>query len=266
MKKIAILMAIILSLGSLGISASAESNKISVNENGEYVTDLEKCTSESECIVLGIFEEKTTDGYKFKTVRMLKGDIDGKEFYVTADDAYGSLFETDKKYVLYLDKETSVYYPRDIFTPKYDIVFWVGAKNSVTGISIDDVSSEDVPFASVSALTRYTSSVTSVAETEKNYIRSDSFDIIYQNSDYIVKAKVEKRIADYTDGAGLYELTVTNNIKGNVPERITAVLFDKNVKEGKEYHFMFGFTDEAGNYILSSKKSIYSANYKKFQD
>lgn len=266
MKKIAIIIAAALSLASLGITVGAENSEISKNENGEYVLDIEKCTSESECIVLGTFEEKTSDGYKFKTVRMLKGDIDGKVFYVTADDKYGTLFQEDCKYVLYLDKQTSVYNARDIFVPQYDVVFAADEKNTLVNVSIDGVSSDDIPFSTVASLTRYTDTVDSVSEKEKNYIRSESFDVIYNGSDYIVKAKVEKRIADYNDNAGIYELTLTSSIKGNVPEKFTAVLFDKSVREGSEYYFLFGFTDGSDNYILSSKKSIYSAKDTRFSE
>ncbi len=260
MKKItAVLLAVMIGISACLFKAGAENSE---NENNTY--SLEDCTAKTECIVLCVYEGKADDCCKFKVVRMLKGNIDGKYFYVTNTGSYGDGFIAGTKYVLYLDKEVSVYYTRDIFTPTENIYFSADSKNNITGVTIDGVFYEELQLKTVSSLTKYTDSVKSVCAAEDNFIRSENFDTIYEESDIIVKAKVVRRVDEFSDGIGIYECTLSEKIKGDISEKFSAILFDNRVRNGNEYYFLFDEKTDKGFYVLSSKKSIYGANDKRF--
>lgn len=222
---------------------------------------FEQCTAESDCIVLARYKGRVGSEYKFSVVRMLKGSIAGSCFYVTASEDFGSRLIPDTKYVLYLDRDISVYYSHDKYTPNYEIIITADKRNNIISMTIMGEEASGLP-ETVRVLTEYTNSVPSTAVPDEDYIRSGSIYDLIDDADIIVKVKVGKRTADNLSGSGIYECTLLGTKKGSIPSTFKAALFDSSVSEGGEYYLLLRGKKSGGVYELTSKNSIINANSK----
>lgn len=229
---------------------------------------FEECTSESDCIVLASYIGKSGSEYKFKNVRMLKGSADSSIIYVTAPDDFAEKLEKDSKYVLYLDKSVSVYFKHDMYTVISDIFIAADERNNITEMSALGLDIANPP-ETVTSLTHYVDSVLSQSDDSviegTDYIRKANTKQLIELSPVIVKAEIGERIGDNYSGSGVYSCTVAEQYKGDIPVEFTAVLFDSKVTEGGEYYLLLNDDTEDGNYILTSKKSIVSADNAGFE-
>lgn len=247
----AAVMAAVISLSAVPFSAYAEADPLA-----DF--SFEQCTAESDCIVLARYKGKVGGEYKFSVVRMLKGSISGSYFYVTASEDFGSELIADTKYVLYLDRDISVYYSHDKYTPNYDIIITADKRNNITGMTVMGEEVGGLP-ETVTVLTQYTDTVPSTAVLDEDYIRSGTVYDLMDNAKIIVKVKVGERTGDYMSGSGIYECTLIETKKGSIPSTFNAALFDNVVSSGGEYYLMLSGKNSDGVYELSSKKSAVKA-------
>lgn len=248
----ALVLAAAVSLTALPFGAGAEASE-------EPVTfSFEQCTAESDCIVLARYKGKVGEEYKFSVVRMLKGSITGSYFYVTASEDFGTRLTPDTKYVLYLDRDISVYYNHDKFTPNYEIIITADKRNFITAMTIMGEEAAGFP-ETVRVLTEYTNSVPSTAVLDEDYIRSGTIYDLIDDADIIVKVKIGERTGDHLSGSGIYECTLIETKKGSIPSEFKAALFDSSVSVGGEYYLLLRGKKSNGVYELNSKNSIVKA-------
>lgn len=237
--------AVLIALSSMGIISSAYEKK-------EF--SFEESTASSDCIVLASYIGEKDGEYKFRTIRMLKGGMFGDYFYLTADEEYAEQLEKNGRYVLYLDKDVSVYYDHDKYTTVSDILITADEKNNITEMTYGDYVIDNPPD-NVTSLKRYVRSVKSTAKPDKDFIRSDDIEDISLYSNIMVKVIVKNRISDYSKGCGVYLCTVEEEIKGNIPKEFKVILFD-DAEVNKKYYLYLNNEKENGKYILSSKNSM----------
>lgn len=237
--------AVLMALSSMGIISSAYDEK-------DF--SFEESTASSDCIVLASYIGEKDGEYKFRTIRMLKGGMSGNYFYLTADDEYADRLEKNGRYVLYLDRDVSVYYDHDKYTAISDILIIADEKNNITEMTCGDYIIDNPP-ENIASLKKYVRSVKSTAKPDKEYIRSNDIEDISRYSNIMVKVTVNKRISNHSEGCGVYLCTVEEEIKGNVPKEFKAILFD-DAEAGKKYYLYLNKETENGKYILSSKKSM----------
>ncbi|MGN1416380.1 MAG: hypothetical protein ACI4XF_06030 [Oscillospiraceae bacterium] len=243
----AAVMAAVMALSAVPFGAYAEADPLAG-------FSFEQCTAESDCIVLARYKGKVGGEYKFSVVRMLKGSISGSYFYVTASEDFGSELTADTKYVLYLDRDISVYYSHDKYTPNYDIIVTADKRNNITGMTVMGEEMGGLP-ETVTVLTKYTDTVASTAVLDEDYIRSGTVYDLMDDADIIVKVKVGERTGDYMSGSGVYDCTLIETKKGKMPDTFSAALFDNLTSVGGEYYLMLRGKNADGVYELSSKKS-----------
>ncbi|MCI5751753.1 MAG: hypothetical protein MR038_04630 [Oscillospiraceae bacterium] len=247
----AAVMAAVIALTAVPIGAYAETDPLAG-------FSFEQCTAESDCIVLAKYKGKVGSEYKFSVVRMIKGSITGSFFYVTASEDFGAELVSGTKYVLYLDRDISVYYAHDKYTPNYDIIITADKRNNITGMTVMGEEMGGLP-ETVTVLTQYTDTVPSTAVLDEDYIRSGTVYDLMDDAKIIVKVKVGERTGDYMSGSGIYECTLLETKKGKAPATFSAALFDSTIFEGEEYYLMLSGKNSDGVYELNSKKSAVRA-------
>lgn len=231
---------------------SAPVPKTAAFEQNDF--SFEESTAISDCIVLASYIGETDGEYKFKTIRMLKGGMSGNYFYLTASEEYAEQLEKNGRYILYLDRDISVYYDHDKYTAVSDILITADEKNNITDMTCGDYIIDNPP-ANVASLKKYVRSVKSAAIPDKDYIRSKDLEDISLYSNITARVTIKKRISDYSEGCGVYLCTVMEEVKGKLPDEIKVILFD-DAEIGEEYYLYLNNELENGKYILSSKNSM----------
>ncbi|MGN0695175.1 MAG: hypothetical protein ACI4J5_00245 [Oscillospiraceae bacterium] len=247
----AAVIAAVISLSAVPFAAYAEADPLA-----DF--SFEQCTAESDCIVLAKYKGKVGSEYKFSVVRMLKGSISGSYFYVSASEDFGAELTADTKYVLYLDRDISVYYAHDKYTPNYDIIITADKRNNITGMTVMGEEMGGLP-ETVTVLTQYTDTVPSTAVLDEDYIRSGTVYDLMDDADIIVKVRLGERTGDYLSGSGVYECTLIETKKGKAPSSFSTALFDSTVTSGGEYYLLLSGKNSDGVYELNSKKSAVKA-------
>ena len=242
------------------MALSFSANAVSAQEaSSEF--DMYDFISESECIVLASYENKTGDEYRFRIIRTLKNEMPEMYFYLSAGSCFDSELAENGKYVLFLSRDPSVYYQHDKYTAVYDVLITADEKNAVSAMTMEGIPVENPP-ESVSSLKRYISEVPDSSVKKRDYIRSGSTEDIVQQSDIAAAVTVDRRISDGEKGCGMYRCTVNDCFKGDISGEIDLMLFDSKVKTGEKYYLLLN--ENGGEYTLSSKKSIYRFSDKKF--
>ncbi len=241
------------------IAASAEETQTAAEFS------MDDLAAGCDCIIYCFYKGRSGDSYKFETIRMIKGSIDETYFYVDASEDFGKDLLKDEKYVLFLDKKISVYYPQDMYSPVLDIKVCADEKGNITAMTILGKPAENLP-ATVSILTKYLSSVESTAVPDKDYIRSTDVSDIISGSGIIAKVIIADRISDYIDGSGVYSCILVSAEKGSIPSVFSAALFDADVTEGATYYILLNSDPIGGIYTLSSKNSIYLDSDEGFEE
>ena len=216
---------------------------------------LEKATHIVDAFYMG--ENRTEYGteYIFKTVKSLKGEMapeDLERFYVTSSaeelsaDGKPVAFEEGKEYILFLEKNISVYYEHNKYVR-------IGAPLEVPDDSLIDTLLEriaDLPAGSVPAA--YGTA----------YSTAEDLASLTESSSNIFAVRIEGVYAESTVGpTTVWSCRVTKTIKGTPAEggNILITFFNGTVEEGGEYLVLLAdATRTAPVYTLSSRNgSVY---------
>ena len=267
----------------IGCGDQGEVHKISCYRNmlPEEITTLVRaeCTGETTSY-------HRVEYIKFKTVENLYGET-GDFFWLvrySTDSPYHHIYEESKEYLIFAEKEVSVYMPFDKFSsPSPDAFFPIdelGYKVSSLvdryipldiGIPIiynnfDATNPENTEDATNEEVyQRFTKLVVDYLNSDPNrpqfygrdYTRSDDWDIIAEEADHVVVLKAGKNL-----GGGRYpfteevECTVIENKSGtDISDKIIVTFFEDTVKKGGTYLVCLNDYDE-NYYELSAKNAV----------
>lgn len=224
---------------------------------------------------------------KFKTVENLYGET-GDFFWLvrySTDSPYAHhIYEESKEYLIFAEKEVSVYMPFDKFSsPNPDAFFPIDALGYQVSLLVDRYIPLDIGIPIIynnfdatnpenieeatneEVYQRFTKLVVDYLNSDPNrpqfygrdYTRSDDWDIIAEEADHVVVLKAGKNL----DG-GRYpfteevECTVIENKSGtDISDKIIVTFFEDTVKKGGTY--LVCLNDYAENcYELSAKNAV----------
>lgn len=234
------------------IEDTSWSNETRILSEGEYAVlySFEEIISVSDTIVVGKpISKKVNDVYvfEFSVTEILKGAIEEKTIHLYTGE---SIFEKNKEYVLYLDKEKLPYYDHIVYNLVQN-TYSNFESNKPTITRLRNSKYDKVELTNESLMTKI-SSTHDTSEYSPNAIvtHTDSSDMneIISISDYVVEIKVIK-ILITTNSVNVVECKIINSYKGDLKGDVIIYLpnsFEKN----KEYVVTLNEVD--GSYMMTS--------------
>ncbi len=212
---------------------------------------------------LGTYTTEYGTELMFLPTKVYKGDLSEKNqsvIYMTLrgdceacsqspDDAEGIPFKEDETYLLFLEKNISVYYEHDKYVSLSDMVL---ASNDAK---------RDGYYNQIEAMIKNDSS--SVAMHGLSFTESDNLDEVLEASDNIFVVKIESVIAESTlTPTTVYSCRVQQLVRdaSDVPQDIFVPFFNDTVKLGEEYLLLLSAANDTKPvYSLSSRlHSVYA--------
>lgn len=240
-------------------------NPLATNENGngveaendEIELSLNEITSQATHIVdakyVGEYQSEYGNELMFKPVKLLKGEIntnDEKTIYVQPESEQDVVvYKENEMYMLFLEKNSSVYYEHDKYVQINNIK-----------VSANDHNWDPYHDQAQTILDKHSDTVPSSYGSE--YTHSTNINDILEVSENIFVVKIKdvyskSNIAPTT----VYQSSVIKTIR-NTPSdsgNILITLFNDTVNIGDEYVVLLAdATDSAPVYTLSSKNSVYT--------
>jgi hypothetical protein len=231
------------SIQTAGIISNAVSNDYD-RVNYTYEEIIQRCTN----IVEVTYEEAVNidglDELKFAINNQIKGSISDSVIYVQDSYNLNAEFKKNKTYILFLEKNISLYYTHDRY------------------VMIEGKPSEKVDIDYVQDIL----SSSKIATPEKygyNYTESAEMDDILAVSANIFEVEVlDVYVKSKYAPTTVYNCQVKRTLR-NEPEsaQILIVFFNDTVKKGENYIVLLADTQGPSKiYTLSSKNSVYTIN------